>query len=187
MVSALGNVIGFLDRIGIYDVVLPFLLVFTIMFSIFERSKILTKDNKNLNAMSAFVIAFLVIASSKLVSYITLISSQVVVLVLVSIFFVLLVGIFHKEGNLGTEGMIEPWKTIFIWINFIGLILIFLNAIKTDQGKTWLEVLINWLNQFWTSAAVASVILIIVIIIFMRWVMKDTEAPKKDEKKEEKK
>ena len=182
--SALGNVIVFFDRIGIYDVVLPFLLVFTIMFAIFERSNILGKDKQNLNAMAAFVIAFLVVASSQLVQTITQISSQVVVLVMMSVFFVIMVGVFSKEGEVGKEGLKDgTWKTIFYTINGVGLLLIFLNAVKTDSGKTWLVVLVDWLNQFWTSAAVASVILVIVIILFIGWVIKPSEEPKKEEKK----
>jgi len=72
MASVLGNVIQFFEKIGIYDVVLPFLLTFTIIFAILEKTKVLgtfgkEKDSKkNLNAMVAFVMGFLVIASEKI-------------------------------------------------------------------------------------------------------------------------
>ncbi len=55
---------------------------------------------KNLDAMVSFVIAFFVIASSQLVETITQISSQVVILLLLSVFFLILVGSFAQE----TEG-----------------------------------------------------------------------------------
>jgi hypothetical protein len=97
--TVLGNVLLFFQRIGIYDVVLPFLLVFTITFAIFEKSKILGMEKidekeytkKNLNAMASFVIAFLVIASSRLVEAVTRVSSNIVILVLLGVFYLLLV------------------------------------------------------------------------------------------------
>ena len=62
--STLRGVLGFFVDIGIYDVVLPFLLVFTIVFAIFDKTKVLGTEvidghkypKKNLNAIVAFVI-----------------------------------------------------------------------------------------------------------------------------------
>ena len=42
--SAFRGIIGFLDKIGVYDVILPFLLVFTIVFAILEKTKVLGLD-----------------------------------------------------------------------------------------------------------------------------------------------
>ena len=67
--TVLGGVLGFFRELGVYDVLLPFILVFTITFAILERTKLFgtEKDSKNvdhtkknLNAMVAFVVAFLV-------------------------------------------------------------------------------------------------------------------------------
>ena len=69
--STFREMIGFLDKIGIYDVVLPFILVFTIVFVILEKTRVLGTETiegkpytkKNINAMVAFVIAFFVVGS----------------------------------------------------------------------------------------------------------------------------
>jgi hypothetical protein len=167
--TVLGNVISLFERIGIYNVVLPFLLAFTITFAIFEKSKVLgtEKDGspkKNLNAMAAFVVAFLVIASSRLVDAITKMSANVVVLILLGVFFLLLVGTFYGAGE---EVKISGgWKAAFTVIMFLGIIMVFLDAMETNK-TSWLEMLGNYLGQFWTSTAVASIILIIGIIIFV--------------------
>ena len=39
--SVFRGALVFLDEIGIYDVVLPFLLVFAVVFAIFEKTKVL--------------------------------------------------------------------------------------------------------------------------------------------------
>src|SRR3989338_8886122 len=84
MATPFRQVIEFFDTIGLFDVVLPFLLVFTIVFAILEKTKVLgTEDiegkkytKKNLNAIASFVMAFLVVASSELVEIITTVSAN---------------------------------------------------------------------------------------------------------------
>lgn len=130
-----GNVFGFFQKLGVYDTILPFLLVFTIVFAVFERTKVLGTEEvagtkttkKNLNAMVAFVTAFLVIASSRLVTVINESLGNIVILLLVSVCFLVLVGTFYKESEdvYLKEG---PWRTLFMVIMFIGVLLIFLHS-----------------------------------------------------------
>jgi len=189
MVSTFRAAIEFFDEIGIYDVILPFLLVFTIVFAILEKTKIFgTEDadgkkvtKKNLNSMAAFVIAFLVIASSKLVETITEVSANVVILLLLSVFFLLLIGSFYKEGEpVFLEG---KWKSVFMIIMFVGIVAIFLHGIKTDSGEPWLEWAWDELTNNWTSTSIASVILVIVVVAFMFYIVKGEESTTKSEKK----
>ena len=186
--SVLGNVLEFFARIGVYDVILPFILVFTIVYAILEKTKVLgteeidgtTHTKRNLNAMAAFTIGFLVIASSKLVETITQVSSQVVVLLLLAVFFLMLIGSFYKEGEFAEKGVTGPVRTIFIVIMLIGIIAIFLNAIKNRAGQTWLSYSLNYLQSNWTSAGVASIILIILVVLFVMYVTKEGSGkPKK--------
>lgn len=187
--TVLGNVLLFFQRIGIYDVVLPFLLTFTIIFAIFEKSKILGIEKiddkeypkKNLNAMAAFVIAFLVVASSRLVEAITRISSNIVILVLLGVFYLLMIGTFWapKDEKEKWTALSGKWNTLFMIIMFIGIVVVFLDAIRDETGMSWLDHVWNYLSQFWTSTAVASIILIIFLIVFV-WFMAKGEEKKKD-------
>ena len=120
--------IKYLDKIGFYDVVLPFLLVFTILYAVLEKTKVFGtegKDNaskKNLNAMTAFVIAFLVVASSSLVATIsTFVANSVMILVL-CVLFLLLVGSFAKPEDMEKGIFLDgKWKWTFVAIVFIGV------------------------------------------------------------------
>lgn len=188
--STFREAIEFFDKIGIYDVVLPFILVFTMVFAILEKTKVFGMEEiegkkytrKNLNAMVSFVIAFLVIASSKLVETITEISSHMVLLLLLAVFFLLLVGSFYKEG----EGVFldKGWKTLFMIIMFIGLVIIFLNAIETDSGESWWDYSWDYLQDNWTSTAAASIILIVIVVGFMAYVVAEPRKKKKSKKEE---
>jgi len=186
--TVLGNVLEFFRQLGVYDVVLPFILVFTIMFAILERTRVFGvekhKDTeytkKNLNAMASFVIAFLVVASSKLVETITKVSSEIIVLLLLVVFFLILVGAFRtheeiKKGELlgGPEN--KMWRVGLMTIVAISIIFIFLDAITAADGRTWLQIFWDWLSQFYSNASVAAIVLIIVIIIFMLWIMGESK------------
>jgi small-conductance mechanosensitive channel len=178
-----GGVISFLQSFGFYDVVLPFLLVFTIMFAILEKTKILgTEDikgvkytKKNLNSIVAFVVAFLVVASTKLVAAINQIMANVVLLLILSISFLLLIGSFFKEDEdvYLKEG---PWRTMFMIIMFVGIIVIFLHSFG------WFTIAWDWLVGHWQTNFVATIVLLLFIALFMYYVIgggKPSEQPKK--------
>lgn len=170
--SPLRGIISFFGDIGLYDVVLPFLLVFTIVFAIFEKTKVLGEEEiegkkytrKNLNTMAAFVIAFLVVASSKLVEIISTVSSQMVVLLMLSILFLLLVGSFYKEGEFDLS---TRWKVFFSIIMFIGISLIFLNALG------WLDYLWDWTTGVSASNAIGSIVLLLLIVLSIWFIVTD--------------
>ena len=98
MASRFRSTLDFMNQLGVYDVILPFLLIFTIVFAILEKTRLFGTDEiqgvkftkKNLNAMAAFVIAFFVIASSKMVEIVTKISSNMIILLLGVLLFLLL-------------------------------------------------------------------------------------------------
>jgi hypothetical protein len=181
MASTFRGVIEFFVRLGVYDVVLPFLLVFTIVFAIMEKTKVFgvekTKSGeytrKNLNAMTAFVTAFLVIASSRLVAIINETMANMVLLLMMSVCFLILIGSFMKETKEGVF-LEKGWATLFMFIMFIGLVLIFLNALG------WLEPMWNWLVAHYDSTVVASVLLVAGMVGFVYWIVKE---PKKEETK----
>jgi hypothetical protein len=151
-------------------------LVFTIVFAILEKTKVFGMETinekkytrKNVNAMVAFSISFLVIASAQLVEIITTVSSWMVILLLLSISFLILVGSFWKEGEgIFLEG---GWRNLFMVIMFVGILAIFLEAIKRPDGEPWLEFIFRYVVQNFSSTAVASILLILIVVLFMWWI-----------------
>jgi len=179
--------LAFLEHVGVYDVVLPFLLVFTLVYALLEKTKILgvqadpySKDKReypkrNLNSMVAFVIAFFVIASSKLVELINKTVSQVFILVLLSVMFMLVVGTFGKDEEFAFT---KSQQMFFAWIMGIAIVFIFLNAMG------WLELAYNFLKNNWSTEIVSSVLFIGGIAIFVAIISKPTKPPNTVKKKE---
>ncbi|MAH01747.1 hypothetical protein CMO87_00745 [Candidatus Woesearchaeota archaeon] len=184
MVSAFRGIIDFFNNIGVFDVVLPFLLVFTVVFALLERTKVFGIEKiegkeytkKNLNSAAAFVIAFLVIASSELVEIITKVSSQFVVLLFGIVLFLLLVGSFYKEEPHGVflEG---GWKTTFMFIVFVVLVFIFLDALN----------LLGNISDFFKGTSrgefVGSILLVALIVFFIVYVTKENQSDQLEKKK----
>jgi hypothetical protein len=177
--TAFREVLEFFDRLGVYDVVLPFILVFTLVFAIFERTKVLGTEKidgveygkKNLNAMVAFVIAFLVVASSQIVSLINSALPKIVILLFLGVFFLLLVGIFYSEKEEVILG--SPWKVMFMVIMFVGIVSIFLYSIPTASGEPFLTWILEFVVDNFSTTAVSSIILMIVVIGFMLYIIKE--------------
>lgn len=169
--STFRETFGFLDKIGVFDVVLPFLLIFTIIFAILEKTNVFGTEvidgksysKKNLNSLAAFAIAFFAVASSKVVQAITQISANVVILLFASLFFLMLVGSLNQQADEKGFALTGIWKTLFILIMFVGLFGIFLNAIETG-GRTWLQWVFDWINQFSTNVSVATIVLIGLVV-----------------------
>jgi len=190
MASVFRNALDFFHEIGIYDVVLPFLLVFTIMFAILEKTKIFgfeDKDHKytrkNLNSMVAFVTAFLVVASARLVAAINQTVSQVVMLLLLAVLFMILIGVFLGDKELVFERK-DRWFIFWSLFMLVGIFLIFLNALKTEDGRSWLDVGWSWIASHWDSSFVGAAILVLIVVGFMYYIISPYK-PKEEKKKEE--
>jgi len=58
---ALDELARTLDRFGFVDVLLPFLLIFTIIFAVLEKTKILGEEKRNMNTAIAVIFALIVV------------------------------------------------------------------------------------------------------------------------------
>ena len=182
--SAFRETLGFLDKIGVFDVVLPFLLIFTIVFAILEKTRVFgtekvgseTYTKKNLNALASFAISFFAVASSKVVQAVTQISANVVVLLVAAVSFLMLIGSFPQQAD--EKGFyLQGWaKTLFMLIMFLGLFGIFLNAIESN-GRTWLQLIFDWLSQFSTNVSVATIVLIGLAIGAVAFITRSEKPP----------
>ncbi len=182
--SVFGDVLIFFRDIGLYDVVLPFLLVFTIVFALLEKTRVLGVEKigdkelprKNANSLAAFVIAFFVVASAQLVAIINEMASNVVLLLLLLTFFMLLVGTMEKETKEGFA--LTGWpKKAFMVIMFVGIFLIFLNATGWLQ-LGWDYLMMNWDSQF--VGMIALFVVLIAMMAFVVWTPSSGGESKKD-------
>ena len=131
MVSTLGNAIQFLQEFGLFDVILPFLLVFTLVFAILEKTKIFGVEGKeqlprkNLNAMVAFAIAFFVVSAVNIVGAFQVALPWVALVLVVLVCFLLLSGVFFEESKDKTIfSLFSQHKALTTWMVVILLLVV---------------------------------------------------------------
>jgi hypothetical protein len=174
--SVFRDTLMFFERLGVYDVVLPFILIFTIVYAVLEKTKMLGTEKlegveytrKNLNGMIALVLAFFVVASTQLVGIINEFIAHAVLLLVMAVLFMILVGSLHTGNKDFTLG--KGWKMTFTIIMFVGIMLVFLNAIG------WLPIIWEYLFFRFDSVAVSSLVLVAVVVGFIVYI---TSSPKK--------
>jgi len=181
MATAFRGTIEFFERLGIYDVVLPFLLVFTIIYSILERTKIFGTEKvegkeysrKNLNAMVAFVIGMIVVASTQVVAIINRGLAKVILLLVMIISFMILAGSFYVNDEFKLS---KGWRNWGMGLVAFGILAVFANEVG------WLSPFWSYLTTNFDSSVVGSVLLIVLIIAFMAYVTKGEKAPEEEKK-----
>lgn len=184
--SPLATGIQFLDKLGVYEILLPFLLVFTVVYAILEKTKLFGEEEykgdhytrKGLNSLFAFVVAFLVIASTRVVAAMNEAIANMVLLILLSVSFLITVGIF--KGDKETDDLEKTQKQILTWIMFVGIILIFLHAVKTKDGVPWLYYAWQFTVKNINTGAFAALLVTVGTIVLMMFITKSPANDKKE-------
>ncbi len=89
----------FLDKLGMWDIVLPFIFVFTVVYAVLEKTKVLGKEEDGtpkhrFNAMASFVIGFFVLIAVDTLNIINRFSQWMVILILMGVCVAILFSFF---------------------------------------------------------------------------------------------
>jgi hypothetical protein len=87
------DIIAYMQNIGVYDVFLPFLLIFAIMFAILEKTEVLGKKHTNINAVVALIIGLLLVVQKGIVDTINTFLPRVSLIIVVLLMFLLLLSL----------------------------------------------------------------------------------------------
>ena len=139
-----------LEQWGVIDVILPFILIFTIVFAVLERTKILGKEDYQVRkyaAVIALVLAFGVIVPHvtgrdyygvDVVQIINAALPQVGLLLVAVVMMLLTIGLWTRKAPDGSKG-IGVWFTM---ISGVIVIAIFIASIGWWRVPSWLYRLI---------------------------------------------
>ena len=168
MATALGNAIDFLTAFGFFDVVLPFLLVFTVTFGVLEKSNLFGPGKKNLNAMLAFTVGFLVVAATQITQAIQLSIPKVAFMLIVLISLLILVGSLmgKQEGGLDFFTKFVRLQNPLIIIIIVAVIAVFFSSVG------WLEPIMEFFRVNVASPVLSSIIFLAVIGGIIYYILK---------------
>ncbi len=159
-----------LERIGFVDILLPFLLIFTIIFAVLEKSKVLGDGKRNMNTALALIFALIVViphATGNLIAgydpvvIINAALPSISLLVVAIIALLILIGVFfHDRVSLGISA--PGWVALF---SVIALVYIFGSA-----ANWWASGFMNWMEGTFGQDVLAVVIMILVFGIIIAFV-----------------
>lgn len=159
-----------LERWGFIDVLLPFLLIFTIVFAVLEKSKILGEERRNMNSAIALIFALIIViphitgdlpAGFDPVLIINAALPQVGLVIVGIISLMILIGVFAHDKV--TLGMSMPG-----WIGFFSIVAI---IIIFGSAADWFAAgFDDWLERIFGSDALAIFIMLVVFGVIISFV-----------------
>ncbi|MEK6941020.1 MAG: hypothetical protein AABW49_03920 [Nanoarchaeota archaeon] len=164
--TELGGFIRNLEEFGIYEVALPFLLVFTIIFAILQKSKILGESVdkhpiKNLNVVISLVMAFFFVRNENLVTIVNRFLPNVSLFMVVILMFLLLIGLVYGSEYKGLGGA-------FLFIGAILSVVFIIWSLSSDSlGKNNTFNLPRWATDI--SPDTKTIIIVIAVIFLLVW------------------
>lgn len=175
-----------LQEIGVLDVIIPFILVFTIVFAVLQKTKILGHEEdgktpkKNFNAVIALAMALGVIIphiagmypnpESDIVNIINSALPNISVVLIAVVMMLLMIGVFGGEVNVAKSGL-AGWAVLFA---IVATVFIF------GTAAYWWE-LPSWMNFMMDGDTQALIVIILVFGALIAFITGDNKP--KDPKK----
>ncbi|HLD88599.1 MAG TPA: hypothetical protein VI894_00180 [Candidatus Nanoarchaeia archaeon] len=167
------DVFTYLADIGVLDSLLPFLLVFTIVFAILQKGNIFGTEKKNINVVIALIMGLAVVIphvtgtyppNADVVNIMNSALPNVSIVIIAVIMVLLMIGIFAPDVSwFGSS--IQGWMVL---IAIAAVFFIFGNAAGWWQTPTTLSFLNNPDTQ-------ALIVIILVFGIIVWWVTSEPE------------
>lgn len=164
-----------LERWGLTDVMLPFLLIFVILYAILQKTRILGEGKKNLNVIIAVVVGLLVViphvtgrfpADSDPVIILNDALPQISIVLVAVVFLLIMIGVFGQDYVF--LGVTMPG-----WITLASLGIILL--IFGGSAGWWDSGFGQTLENFFGTEGVAIFIMLVVFGLIIAWITSDSK------------
>lgn len=149
--------------------VLVFVLIFTLIFAILQKSKILGDGKKQIDALVALSIALLVISVGYAMNLITSMAPFLSVSLVIILVFLLLVGIFSEKELKLSNGV----RTFFGILAFVAVVIAVLYITNSFPS------ILNFFSGSSDSGILGNVVLLIIIALAI-WMVLRKESSSKD-------
>ncbi len=143
----------YMKDFGVYDYILPFLLVVAIVFAILEKTQIFGANRTNINAIIGIVVGLLLVAQQDIVATINLFLPRVSLIMVVILMGLVVVTLL---GGKTFEGLKGVWLAVGMFIAIIAVIL----ALSPDLGWS-----LDWLSPYDRSMLFTIAILVGIVAV----------------------
>ncbi len=169
----LRDAIYLFDDMGFMDILIPFILVFTIVFAILQKTEILGKGRKNFNVVIALCMGLIVVVGHVLrwfgqpdaVDIMTSALPNISILLVAIVMFLLLIGLLGGKAS-WMGGSLSGWIAV---ISAIIVLIIFGRSAGWWVNGGWP----SWLSFMEDSQTQALIIIILIFGIVIWFITKD--------------
>jgi len=147
-----------LEDLGVVNVVIPFVIIFVVLFAVFEKVKMF-KDSK-INAVLSVVISFIAIAAVDVAKNINLFSYYLVLLLFGGIIILIFLGIFGGMPDVLTKE--RKWWTMIVFFILLSIALLYglyASGVRPDLGP----ISYDWLSRL---VPIAVCILVFIAVVW---------------------
>lgn len=152
------EVINSLERQGFYDVALPFILIFTLIFAVLQKIQLFGSESRKFNAVISLAIAFFTVRVVSIVTIINTFLPKVSLVVLFLIVLLIMLGIFGSKP----EGMKGGYLVVGLIIAVGGIVWSFVSSLPDYSIR-----LPYWLRITSTDIGYLTLAAIIIIVIMI--------------------
>ena len=151
------DILAQLQSLGLYEIVLPFLLIFTIVFAILEKTQIFGKDKTKINMVISLILGLLIVNQFEIVDKLNLFLPKISLFIVVAVMFLVLLGVFGAKTSEGFSGILLGIAAI---VSLVVIYWALTPYIGLDfYGPSWRE---SWVYN--NSGALSFLIIIGIII-----------------------
>ena len=147
------------QQVGIFDVILPLLLIFAITYGILQKVKIFGAESKNINVIVSLALSILFLQNQYLNFVLQRAAPRLSIAMVAFLMLLLLFGIFGGEHKAWTQGALLT--------AFIVSILMVIWAFSADIFGAPGEGFGSWLSNFWygMDPTLKSTLIFIIVIV----------------------
>jgi len=144
---------------GVFDIILPLIMIFTIVYAVLERTKIFGPDKKSINAVIAIAVSFMAMQNLYITSFFKILFAQVALGLAILVALVIITGLLMGSKNT------HSWKFIITILGFMVFVWMFSRAADEYQMYYGVYAFGIFTSDWWAANASWLILLAIVAIV----------------------
>jgi len=158
---SLYEIVTTFESIGVFDIALPFLLVFTITFGILQKIQLFGTNKKNIDLIVSLVLAFLAIRNLFFIDMLNRFLPNVAMLLIIILMFLLFLGTFGGVSS-GFQGVMAILALLF---SAIAVLLALGSDLLLGYGFIMPPFLTDFLYDYQTRATLLFIGGMVIVIL----------------------
>lgn len=159
--GSIGNLLAQLEQQGVFAYLLPFLMIFAVLFGILSKINIFGEGNRNINIILSIVVALMALQLNFVSYFFREIFPRMGVVLSILLVFIILLGLFFDFEKPGTK----------TFMGFLILIAVVIIVGQSLEVFNWIGIgsfggrFSYWFQRYGVTAAVIIFVIVVIALI----------------------